>query len=72
MTEPEYVCCVCGAVLPHLPKHEMIERGCALKRNEEQYIYFCLGYKHTKEEITAAITGVPKFRKASDIKKGIV
>jgi hypothetical protein len=71
MTEPEYICVVCGAVLPHMRKDEMIERGCAVKRNDEQYIYFCL-HKHTEEEITAAITGVPRFKRASDIKEGIV
>jgi hypothetical protein len=71
MTEiPEYICCVCGARLPHLPKGRMIELGCALKRNEDQYVYFCIN-RHTKEEIAAAITGVPRFKKASDIKEGI-
>lgn len=75
MTEPvQYICCVCGAQLPwmhKLAKDDMIKMGCALKRNDEQYVYFCLN-KHTKEEIAAAITGVPRFKLASDLKKGLI
>lgn len=71
MTEPaECICCVCGARLPHLSKGHMIELGCALKRNDDQYVFFCIN-RHTKEEIAIAITGVPRFKKASDIKKGL-
>jgi len=73
ITEPvQYICCVCGAMLPHLSKSLMVNIGCAIKRNDEQYVYFCIGYKHTKEEIAASITGVPVFKKASDIKKGLI
>jgi hypothetical protein len=68
--EIEYTCCVCGARLPHLPKEQMISLGCAIKRNEEQYIYFCI-HRHTEEEVAAAITGMPKFKRASELKEGI-
>jgi hypothetical protein len=72
ITEPvQYICCVCGARLPHLSKSLMVNIGCAIKRNDEQYVYFCIG-RHTKEEIAAAITGVPRFKLASDIKKGLI
>jgi hypothetical protein len=67
---PQYTCCVCGARLPHLPRATFIECGSAIKRNDEQYLYFCIN-KHSPEEISTAITGVPKFKKAGDLKKGI-
>jgi len=67
----QYICCVCGAQLPPISKDHMIKIGCAIRINEEQYLYFCLR-KHSEEEITRAINGVPKFKKASELKRGLV
>jgi hypothetical protein len=64
---PHFICCVCGARLPNLPRSYFIEAGCALKRNDEQYIFFCIN-RHTKEEIAVAVTGVPKFKTAAELK----
>jgi hypothetical protein len=65
------VCCVCGNELPCTSKDHMIDINCAIKRGGEQYLYFCLN-RHTEDEIAAAITGVPRFKKASDLKNGLV
>jgi hypothetical protein len=62
----EYQCCVCGARLPHLPKNRLLELGAALKR-DDQILYFCIN-RHTPEEITQAIQGVPEFKTANEIK----
>jgi hypothetical protein len=44
----------------------MIAINCAIKRGGGQYLYFCKD-RHIPEEIAAAITGVPRFKKASEI-----
>jgi len=67
----EYVCCVCGARLPCTSKNHMISINCAIKRNQEQTLYFCLN-RHTEEEVAKAINGVPRFKRASELKHGLV
>ena len=64
-------CCVCGAEIPRLPKEQLIELGAAIRRSEDQIVYVCLN-RHTKEEIINAVTGVPVFRRASELKRGII
>jgi hypothetical protein len=49
----------------------MIAINCAIKVGGDQYLYFCLN-RHTPDEIAAAITGVPRFKKASEIKRSIL
>ena len=63
----EYCCCVCGCRLPtNIPKDRMVAINCAIKRGGEQYLYFCKD-RHTEDEVMAAITGVPRFKKASQL-----
>ena len=61
-------CCVCGAEIPRLPKDRLIQLGAAIQRDENQTLYVCVN-KHSKEEIVTAITGIPVFKRASDLLK---
>jgi hypothetical protein len=69
---PKYFCVVCGKQLPDVPRQTLIERGCAVVISIGHNLYICPGNVHTKEEIENSALGVPRFKKASEIKRGII
>ena len=67
-----FFCAVCGAELPNnISTERMIAINCAVRRSPEQVVYYCKD-RHTPDEIAAAITGVPRFKRANEIKNSII
>ena len=66
-----FFCAVCGAELPNnISTERMIAINCAVRRSPEQIVYYCKD-RHTEDEIAAAIVGVPRFKRANEIKRSL-
>lgn len=58
----QMTCAVCGARLPVLKnRQEYLDKHCACMLPDGSMRYYCPGTRHTPEEISDAISGVPRF-----------
>ena len=62
---PVLTCCVCGEKLRKPRKGRILFPTYNSLTVKQQTHYFC--NRHSNEEIQTAITGVPRFRRASEI-----